>query len=150
MILRKKHRKITLTDEKKYLLRLLTIEKKTEKKSTVWSLWIWWFVLVWNWCDWNRTSIFICFHLNIVTGESQEIRHSKEKVETRYNLSQLWDGEFRNVRQAMFSSYYKPYLLGVSNRPLNRRFVVKSACGVLLAKSLSFKPTKHSMISKRM
>lgn len=33
MILRKKHRKITLTDEKKYLLRLLTIEKKTEKNQ---------------------------------------------------------------------------------------------------------------------
>ena len=126
------------------------LKKKLKKKSTVWLLWIWWFVLVWNWCDWNRTSIFICFHLNIVTGESQEIRHSKEKVETRYNLSQLWDGEFRNVRQAMCSSYYKPYLLGVSNRSLNRRFVVKSACGVLLANSLSFKLTKHSMISKRM
>ena len=32
MILRKKHRKITLTHEKKYLLRLLT-EKKTEKNQ---------------------------------------------------------------------------------------------------------------------
>lgn len=33
MILRKKHRKITLTHEKKYLLRLLTIEKKLKKNQ---------------------------------------------------------------------------------------------------------------------
>lgn len=33
MILRKKHRKITLTHGKKYLLRLLTIKKKAEKNQ---------------------------------------------------------------------------------------------------------------------